>query len=118
VLPIYIEHTLEIPKVVLLGLILAERERVIHTNTHTLVKLTVNPMKMRNTIAMPWSTTIRILCVSSRKKMKCKSLEVITCIIILLENTHVHTSLNPKIQKNYCVNHLKEMFVASSKSCN
>jgi hypothetical protein len=68
---------------------------------HTLGKLTVNPMKMRNTTAMPcsWSTAIKILYVSSRKKMKCKSLEVITCFIILLDNTHIHTSLNPKIQK-------------------
>jgi hypothetical protein len=67
--------------------------------THTLGKLDVNPMKMRNTTAKPcsWSTTIRILCVNSRKKMKCKSLEVITCFIILLDNTHIHTSLNPKI---------------------
>jgi hypothetical protein len=31
--------------------------------------------------------------------MKCKSLKVITCFIILLDNTNIHTSLNPKIQK-------------------
>jgi hypothetical protein len=54
---------------------------------------------MMNTTAIAWSTTIRILCVILRKKMKCKSLEVITCIIILRENTHVHRSLNPKIRK-------------------
>jgi hypothetical protein len=78
-LPIYIKHTLETPKVVLLGLLLAERV-IAHTHTHTLGKITMNPMKMRNTTAMPWSTTIIIICVRSRKKMKCKSLEVITCL--------------------------------------
>jgi hypothetical protein len=51
-----------------------------HTHTHTLGKITMNPMKMRNTTAMPWSTAIIIICVRSRKKMKCKSLEVITCL--------------------------------------
>jgi hypothetical protein len=60
-------------------------------------------MKMRNTTAMPWSTSIRVLYLSSRKKMKCKSLEVIIYFIILLENTPIHTSLNSKIQELYVI---------------
>jgi hypothetical protein len=90
--PIYINHTLETPKVVLLGLVLAESG-----NTHTWQDQ-CELMKMRNTTAMPRSIAIRALCLSSRKKMKCKSLEVIIYFIILLETPHIHTSLNPKIQ--------------------
>jgi hypothetical protein len=56
---------------------------------------------MRNTTAMPYSKSIaiRILCVSSRKKMKWKSLKVITYFIIFLFNTPTLASLNPKIRK-------------------
>jgi hypothetical protein len=56
---------------------------------------------MRNTTAMPCfkGTTIKILCVSSRKKMKWKSLEVTTYFIIFLYNTPTLASLNPMIQK-------------------
>jgi hypothetical protein len=93
--PIYIKHTLETPKVVLLGLLLAER---VWYNTHTWQDHYVL-MKMRNNTAMPGSTSIRIFYVSSRKKMKSKSLEVIIYFIILLGIPHKHTSLNPKIQK-------------------
>jgi hypothetical protein len=48
---------------------------------------------------MPGSIAIRALCLSSRKQMKCKSLELIIYFRILLETPHIHTSLNPKIQK-------------------
>jgi hypothetical protein len=56
---------------------------------------------MRNTTTMPYpeSIAIRILCVSSRKKMKCKSLKVTTYFIIFLFNTPTLASLNPKIHK-------------------
>jgi hypothetical protein len=56
---------------------------------------------MRNTTAMPCSKGIatRILCVSSRKKMKWKSLKVTTYFIIFLFNKPKLASLNTKIQK-------------------
>jgi hypothetical protein len=60
-------------------------------------------MKVSNTTVMPWSTAIRVLCLSSRKKMKRKSLEMIIYFIILLQNTPIHTSMNPKIQKLYVI---------------
>jgi hypothetical protein len=70
-------------------------------NTHTSSKLAGQPHEMRNTTAMPCSKSIaiRILCVSSRKKMKWKSLKVTTYFIIFLFNTPTLASLNPKIQK-------------------
>jgi hypothetical protein len=69
--------------------------------THTLGKLIVQPHEKRNTTDMPCSKSIaiRILCVSSRKKMKWKSLKVTTYFIIFLFNTPTLISLNLKIQK-------------------
>jgi hypothetical protein len=69
--------------------------------THTLGKLVLQPHEMRNITAMPCSKNIaiRILCVSSWKKMKWKTLKVTTYFIIFLFNTPAFASLNPKIQK-------------------
>jgi hypothetical protein len=56
-------------------------------------------MEKHHKHAQQKGTTLKVFCVSSRRRMKWQSQEVTTYFIIILYNTLASTSLNPKVQK-------------------